>query len=100
MGLLSSGKQEAVICHFLGQRMLEYVFKLRKKSFLIDEFKALKVEEVGFEFLSNLGDGLNDAKGKIAPDYRCDLHGSFEVVFQPVHACSNDCLDCVRHPNI
>ncbi len=58
--------------------MFEDVFQLREKALLMDELQSLKVEQIGFEFFSQPGDRLQDAKGKVPTDYGCNLHGPHE----------------------
>ncbi len=53
-----------------------------------------------FELFSHSCYGLEDRKSEILSDNRCYLHGSFELVLQPVHATRNDSVNGIWNLNL
>ena len=85
--------KEAVVRHLLGQDVLEDVLQLGEELLLVDELQALEVHEMGFEVLPHAGDGLENAEGEVPADHRGHLHGSFQVLLEPVDPGGDDPLD-------
>ncbi len=100
MNLLSPLEKQAIIGDFLGEGMLEDVFQFRKKTLLVNELQALKIEEMGFEILFHLCDSKKDAKDKVLANDGCHLHGPLQVIFQSIHPGRNYPLDGIRYLNI
>ncbi|MBT6614469.1 MAG: hypothetical protein HOB38_20410 [Deltaproteobacteria bacterium] len=80
--------------------MFEDVLQFGKKLLFIDKFQSLEIQQAGFEFISNIGDGVQDFKSKIPPDNRCHLHRPFQILFQAVHSGGDDTLHGIGDLNI
>ena len=64
------------------------------------DIQSLKIEKMGFEFLSHAGDRLEDAKRKVSADDGCHLHCPLEILFQPIKSGRDDPLYGVGDLNV
>ena len=66
--------KQAAICEFMGERMLEGVFKIRDRLHLINDLGPLKLAKLPVKILLLLiGNSLQQRKWNILPDYRSHL---------------------------